>query len=77
MSKAKIYVKHKDEIMLEIIRRQQLHYKDGKEFASSVNHGFILGLMWASGMYEDVPVVTGDRDTDALLEDERIAQEGK
>ena len=25
----------------------------------------------------NVPVITGDRDTDALLEDERIAQEGE
>jgi len=27
-------------------------------------------------MQKKVPVITGDKDTDALLEDERIAQEG-
>jgi len=27
-------------------------------------------------MQKEIPVITGDKDTDALLEDERIAQEG-
>ena len=36
--------------------------------------------MWAANLYENkeawhTPIITGDRDTDALLEDERIAQE--
>ena len=99
MSKQQIFVRHKDEIMLEIIRLQRLTFCDDQVEAEAVNHGKIQGLMWAAGLYrpsngwldvsdenskdsfdqwndlDEVPVVTGDRDTDALLEDERIAQE--
>ena len=103
MSKQQIFVKHKDEIMLEILRLHRLKFCDDehrpKIEAEAVNHGKIQGLMWAVGLYrpsngwldvsdenskdsfdqwndlDEVPVVTGDRDTDALLEDERIAQE--
>ena len=99
MSKQQIFVRHKDEIMLEIIRLQRLVFCDDQVEAEAVNHGKIQGLMWAVGLYrpsngwldvsdenskdafdqwndlDEVPVVTGDRDTDALLEDERIAQE--
>ena len=99
MSKQQIFVKHKDEIMIEIIRLQRLVFHDDQIEAEAVNHGKIQGLMWAVGLYrpsngwldvsdenskdsfdqwndlDEVPVVTGDRDTDALLEDERIAQE--
>ena len=99
MSKQQIFVKHKDQIILEIIRLQRLTFCDDQLEAEAVNHGKIQGLMWAAGLYrpsngwldvsdenskdsfdqwndlDEVPVVTGDRDTDALLEDERIAQE--
>jgi hypothetical protein len=99
MSKQQIFVRHKDEIMLEIIRLQRLVFCDDQVEAEAVNHGKIQGLMWAVGLYrpsngwldvsdenskdsfdqwndlDEVPVVTGDRDTDALLEDERVAQE--
>jgi hypothetical protein len=50
----------------------------------SINHGWILALKWVLGYGElwkeegyksSVPVITGDKDTDALLEDERISQD--
>ncbi len=95
MSKQQIFVKHKDEIMLEILRLHRLKFCDDehrpKIEAEAVNHGKIQGLMWAAGLYnnskdkssdvfdqwynEELPIVTGDRDTDALLEDERKNQE--
>ena len=86
MSKQQIFVKHKDEIMLEILRLHRLKFCDNehrpKIEAEAVNHGKIQGLMWAANLYENkeawhTPIITGDRDTDALLEDERIAQEGE
>ena len=80
MSKQQIFVKHKDEIMIEIIRLQRLTFCDDQVEAEAVNHGKIQGLMWAANLYENkeawhTPVITGDRDTDALLEDERRNQE--
>ena len=83
MSKQQIFVRHKDEIMLEIIRLQRLTFCDDQLEAEAVNHGKIQGLMWAANLYNKegwlksghTPVITGDRDTDALLEDERVAQE--
>ena len=90
MSKQQIFVRHKDEIMLEIIRLQRLTFCDDQVEAEAVNHGKIQGLMWAAGLFDnnknsdpfdqwkdldEPPVITGDKDTDALLEDERIAQE--
>ena len=91
MSKQQIFVRHKDEIMLEIIKLQRLTFCDDQVEAEAVNHGKIQGLMWAAGLYnnskdkssdvfdqwynEELPIVTGDRDTDALLEDERKNQE--
>jgi len=82
MSKQQIFVKHKDEIMIEIIRLQRLVFHDDQIEAEAVNHGKRQGLMWAANLYENkeawhTPIITGDRDTDALLEDERIAQEGE
>ena len=91
MSKQQIFVRHKDEIMLEIIKLQRLTFCDDQVEAEAVNHGKIQRLMWAAGLYnnskdkspdvfdqwynEELPIVTGDRDTDALLEDERKNQE--
>jgi len=55
MSKQLIFVKHKDEIMLEIIRLQRLTFFDDenrpKIEAEAVNHGKIQGLMWAAGLF--------------------------
>jgi hypothetical protein len=52
MSKQIIYVKHKDEIMLEIVRLQQQKFLDEQIEAKALNHGKIQGLMWAAGLFE-------------------------
>jgi|TARA_R100001530_G_scaffold91276_1_gene63401 hypothetical protein len=82
MSKQKLFIKHKDDIMIKLSQCQGRSYHDDNVEAEAVNHGWIQALKWVSGFDElykmgDVPIITGDRDTDALLEDERIAQEGE
>tara|TARA_R100000742_G_C4173238_1_gene10796 strand:- start:130 stop:423 length:294 start_codon:yes stop_codon:yes gene_type:complete len=52
MSKQQIFVKHKDEIILEIIRLQRLTFCDDQLEAEAVNHGKIQGLMWSAGLYD-------------------------
>ena len=57
MSKQSIYVKHKDEIMLEIVRLQQKKFSDANDRfdfieAKALNHGKIQGLMWAAGLFD-------------------------
>ena len=86
MSKQIIYMKHKDEVLLEILKLQRLTFSDDQVEEEAINHGKIQGLLWSAGLFQDnknpdpfnqwgLPVITGDRDTDALLEDERINQE--
>jgi len=89
MSKQIIYMKHKDEVLLEILRLQRLTFCDDQVEAEAVNHGKIQGLMWSAGLFQDKknpdpfdqwnneqpPIITGDKDTDSLLEDERKNQE--
>ena len=53
MSKQQIFVRHKDEIMLEIIRLQRLVFCDDQVEAEAVNHGKIQGLMWSAGLYNN------------------------
>ena len=53
MSKQQIFIRHKDEIMLEIIRLQRLVFHDDQIEAEAVNHGKIQGLMWAAGLYNN------------------------
>ena len=53
MSKQQIFIRHKDEIMLEIIRLQRLVFCDDQVEAEAVNHGKIQGLMWAAGLYNN------------------------
>ena len=64
MSKQQIFVKHKDEIMLEILRLHRLKFCDDehrpKIEAEAVNHGKIQGLMWAAGLFD----IKKDKDTD-------------
>ena len=60
MSKQQIFVRHKDEIMLEIIRLQRLTFCDDQVEAEAVNHGKIQGLMWAVGLFD----IKKDKDTD-------------
>ena len=50
MSKQIIYMKHKDEVMLEIVRLQRLTFCDDQVEAEAVNHGKIQGLMWAANL---------------------------
>ena len=82
MTKQKLFLKHKDDIIIELTRRQDKRIADTakNKIPRAVNHGWIQALKWVSGFDElykmgDVPIITGDRDTDALLEDEWIAQE--
>ena len=80
MSKQKLFIKHKDDIMIKLTQCQGRSYHDDHVEAQAINHGWIQALKWVMGFDElfkmgDVPVITGDRDTDALLEDERINQE--
>ena len=80
MSKQKLFIKHKDDIMIKLTQCQGRSYHDDNVEAKAVNHGWIQALKWVLGFDElfkmwDVPVITGDNDTDALLEDERINQE--
>jgi len=64
MSKQQIFVKHKDEIMLEILRLHRLTFCDDehrpKIEAEAVNHGKIQGLMWAVGLFD----IKKDKDID-------------
>ena len=81
MSKQKLFQKYKDDIEIKLTQCLERKYKDEQVEAKAVNHGWIQALKWVKGydnLYKmgDVPVITGDKDTDALLEDERIAQEG-
>ena len=78
MSKQKLFQKHKDDIEIKLTQCLEKKYKDEQVEAKAVNHGWIQALKWVKGYDNlcDVPVITGDKDTDALLEDERIAQEG-
>ena len=82
MSKQKLFIKHKDDIMIKLTQCQGRLHRDDNVEAKAVNHGWIQALKWVLGFDElfkmndeDVPVITGDRDTDALLEDERRNQE--
>jgi hypothetical protein len=82
MSKQKLFIKHKDDIMIKLTQCQGRSYHDDHVEAEAINHGWIQALKWVMGFDElfkmhdeDVPVITGDRDTDALLEDERRNQE--
>ena len=65
MSKQIIYVKHKDEIMLEIVRLQQQKFLDEQIEAKALNHGKIQGLMWAAGLFDinNEGVSNEERDT--------------
>ena len=65
MSKQIIYVKHKDEIMLEIVRLQQQKFLDEQIEAKALNHGKIQGLMWAAGLFDinNEGVSNDERDT--------------
>ena len=66
MSKQQIFVKHKDEIILEIIRLQRLTFCDDQLEAEAVNHGKIQGLMWAAGLFDinNEGVNNEERDTE-------------
>ena len=66
MSKQIIYVKHKDEIMLEIVRLQQQKFLDEQIEAKALNHGKIQGLMWAAGLFDinNEGVNNEERDTE-------------
>ena len=80
MSKQKLFIKHKDDIMIKLTQCQGRSYHDDHVEAQAINHGWIQALKWVMVFDElfkmgDVPVITGDRDTDALLEDERKNQE--
>jgi hypothetical protein len=89
MSKQKLFIKHKDDITIKLSKCQSRNFayaiaSNRKECveAEAINQGWIQALKWVLGFDElfkrndkDVPVITGDKDTDALLEDERMAQE--
>ena len=64
MSKQQIFVKHKDEIMIEILRLHRLKFCDDehrpKIEAEAVNHGKVQGLMWALGLFD----IKNNKDTD-------------
>jgi hypothetical protein len=80
-------LKKKDDIVIKLTecldKSISFNYLNNTPIESrSVNHGWILALKWALGYDElhkqsndSVPEITGDKNTDALLEDERIAQD--
>ena len=80
MSKQKLFPKHKDDIEIKLTQCLERKYKDEQVEAEAVNHGWIQALKWVKGYDElykmgSIPPITGDRDTDALLESERKNQE--
>tara|TARA_R100000458_G_C8194339_1_gene186967 strand:- start:466 stop:714 length:249 start_codon:yes stop_codon:yes gene_type:complete len=80
MSKQKLFPKHKDDIEIKLTQCLERKYNDDQVEAEAANHGWIQALKWVKGYDElykmgSVPVITGDKDTDALLEDERKNQE--
>ena len=52
MSKQILMVKHKDEIILEILRLQQKKFLDEQIEAKAINHGRIQGLMFSIGLFD-------------------------
>ena len=82
MSKQKLFPKHKDDIEIKLTECLERKYTDFNIEAKAVNQGWIQALKWVKGYDnlfknndKDVPVITGNKDTDALLEDERKNQE--
>tara|TARA_R100000664_G_C2752328_1_gene139613 strand:+ start:7 stop:255 length:249 start_codon:yes stop_codon:yes gene_type:complete len=80
MSNQKLFPKYKDDIEIKLTQCLEKKYNDDQVEAKAVNHGWIQALKWVKGydeLYkiENVPVITGDKDTDALLESERKNQE--
>ena len=58
------------------IRTEASELADGYQKIRGLINGVLDGEPTTADKYnKDVPVITGDKDTDALLEDERIAQD--
>ena len=58
------------------IRTEASELADGYQKIRGLINGILDGEPTTADKYnKDVPVITGDKDTDALLEDERIAQD--
>jgi len=78
MSKQTIYVRHKDEILNNLINSLDDIAERYEAIQSDYESGYITALKWVLGLNEkcknNIPIITGDRDTDALLEDERKNQ---
>lgn len=80
-------LKKKDDIFIKLTecldKSSSPNYLDNVPIkARSINYGWVMALKWVLGYDElhkqsddSVSVITEDKDTDALLEDERIAQD--
>jgi hypothetical protein len=64
-------MKHKDEVLLEILRLQRLTFSDEEVEEEAINHGKIQGLMWSAGLFQDYK----NHDTFNQWDDEIIKDE--
>ena len=52
MSKQKLFIKHKDDIMIKLTQCQGRSYHDEQVEAKAINHGWIQALKWVLGFDE-------------------------
>lgn len=46
MSKQKLFLKHKDDIIIELSRRQDKSFNDNSVEAQAINQGWVQALKW-------------------------------
>ena len=46
MSKQKLFLKHKDDIIIELSRRQDKSFNDNSVEAEAINQGWVQALKW-------------------------------
>ena len=62
MSKQKLFIKHKDDIMIKLTQCQGRSYHDEQVEAKALNHGWIQALKWVLGFDELFKI--NDKNTD-------------